>query len=161
MIIKQGIKLNNIDKYLKTNTAKYVIVFLAICIVFFGIFCWLFYGTYNITVEGNADVVKGRPSYLAVASEDYDKIKIGMLVHIGNKRGKITNITNKYYTYEQIKYIYGNSFSKFSNISEDESYYMVVADIDDESTGIKQYVIVISQVSPFEYYLKGGIRNER
>lgn len=159
MIIKLSKPKKGGDKYLKKNSIGYGVIVLSAFIIMIGIVCWLFFGTYNVTVNGYADVVYGRQTHLFVDSEDIDKVKVGMNVSVGNERGKIINIYDYYDTYENLFEIYGSVVDKF-NLSKDKTYYAVVADIENDSTGIKPFSIVVDTVKPYKYYFLGRNNGE-
>ncbi|MDO5828524.1 MAG: hypothetical protein Q4Q25_00085 [Methanocorpusculum sp.] len=144
------------DKYLKTNTAGYKVLLLAVLFVFAGLLSWLFFGSYNITVQGYADVEEGIPAYLCVPAEDIDKIKPGMTVAIGNSYGTVQEIAERYGTYEDLKAIYGPNVDKL-HVSPDKSYYSVTADITEEPSAYAPFTVVIKTVSPIEYF-SGGMK---
>lgn len=154
MIIKLTKSEKDKDKYLKINNVGYGIVFLSCIIVLVGILCWLFFGAYNITINGYADVVLGRTTYCVVEAQDIDYVKVGMNINIGNVKGKIIEVEDEYYTYERIHNLYGPMIEKF-NLSKNKSYYFVDADINNVSTGIKPFSIVVDTITPFEYYILG------
>ena len=124
MIIKLTKPKKGGDKYLKTNTVGYGVIILSAFIIIVGVVCWLFFGAYNETVNGYADVVYGRETYLLVESSEIDKVKIGMNVNIGNVRGKIIEIHDIYVTYDDMLDYYGPIADKF-NMSKNKTYYKI------------------------------------
>ena len=154
MTIKQIPSTTEEDKYLKMNTAGYRLLFLAMLIVLIGMLGWLFFGSYNITVQGYADVVEGMPAYLCVPAEDVDRIKPGMTVAIGNSHGAVLEVIEHYYTFEDLKVLYGPNVEKL-HVTPDKSYYMIVADITQEPSAYAPFTVVIKTVSPIEYYTGG------
>lgn len=155
MIIKQIPSTTKEDKYLKTNTVGYKILLLAVLIVFIGMLSWLFFGSYNITVQGYADVEEGIPAYLYVTAEDVDKIKPGMTVAIGNSYGTVVEKTAEYQSYEYLKALYGPNVDKL-HVSPNKSYYCITTDITEEPSAYAPFTIIIETVSPIEYFSGGA-----
>ena len=154
MTIKQIPVTTEEDKYLKTNTAGYRVLLLAVFVVFAGVLSWLFFGSYNITVQGYADVEEGIPSYLYVPAEDIDKISPGMTVAIGTSYGTVQEIAEQYATYEDLRSVYGPNVDKL-HVSPDKSYYAVTADITEEPSAYAPFTVVVGTVSPLEYFSGG------
>lgn len=154
MTIKQIPVTTEEDKYLKTNTAGYRVLLLAVFVVFAGLLSWLFFGSYNITVQGYADVEEGIPAYLYVPAEDIDKIIPGMTVAIGTSYGTVQEIAEQYATYEDLRSVYGPNVDKL-HVSPDKSYYAVTADITEEPSAYAPFTVVVGTVSPIEYFSGG------
>lgn len=154
MTIKQISVTTEEDKYLKTNTAGYRVLLLAVFVVFVGLLSWLFFGSYNITVQGYADVEEGIPAYLYVPAEDIDKIRPGMTVAIGTSYGMVQEIAERYATYEDLRSVYGPNVDKL-HVSPDKSYYAVTADITEEPSAYAPFTVVVGTVSPIEYFSGG------
>ena len=152
MVIKEPQTKKIKDKYPRRNIASYWILVLAAVLLLIGMLSWLIFGSYNLTVTGYADVIKGTSNYLYVQAEDVDKIATGMTAKIGDSKGTVTWIGKEYLTYDELKSIYGPSI-KYLHLSTDKSYYEVFTDIQDEESGYLPYTIIYKTISPLDYFL--------
>lgn len=142
------------DSYLRTQRIRVWLVILAGLVLVSGVLIWMFFGAINITVSGYTETIKDKCAYCAVSSADIDRVKLGMTGWVDHRKGTVTNIEEKYSTYDEIVSLYGYSAKNF-HIKEDESYYFVELDITEANSGYSRFTIITDTVTPFEYYFGG------
>lgn len=147
--------LEKTGSYLRTQRIRGWIVVLAAMIFAAGVLAWLFFGSCSITVTGYAYVYGGVDTVCFVSPGDIDKVKPGMAVWVDNTKGTVTQIKDNYYTYDQLRLMYGNTVRNL-HMNEDDVCYSVNTDIVKELSEVGRFTIITDTVAPFFYYFGGA-----
>lgn len=148
IVEKQGV--DKLDDYTRINKPSLIVLLLFICALLLAFFFWSVFGKIESKIDSYVYANNG--DYIGYFSpSDTEKIKDDLKVYVGDKEGKVSEISSNTIETNSLS----NSELYYFNLEKDTICYKVTYSFPELEDGFYSAKIVIEELTPFSFIFNG------